>query len=129
VQELWPKLCSPGKAQAMLDAMQTQQQQTAQDFEAESAELSLLEAHVLESACDDPGALLLPHLILPYLRDRLEAQAAQFHAKTAAGSASCTRVSIARPSDTFQEYSHPGTESDTQHAHLHCMLQVWRAPV
>ncbi len=54
----------------MLDAMQTQQQQLAQDFEAESAELSLLEAHVLESACDDPGALLLPHLILPYLRKR-----------------------------------------------------------
>ncbi len=62
MQEFWPRLCSPEKAQAMLDAMQTQQQQLAQDFEAESAELSLLEAHVLDSACDDPGALLLPHI-------------------------------------------------------------------
>lgn len=74
-EEFWPKLCSSGKAQAMLAVMQ--QQQLAQDFEAESAELSLLEAHVVESACDDPGALLLPHLILPYLRKRLEAEAAQ----------------------------------------------------
>ena len=86
----------------MLDAMQTQQQQIAQDFEAESAELSLLESHVLESACNDPGALLLPHLILPYLRKRLEAQAVQFCVKSGAGSASYSRVSVARPPDTFQ---------------------------
>ncbi|DBA99201.1 TPA: hypothetical protein ACH3X3_011820 [Trebouxia sp. C0006] len=46
-QEFWPKLCSPEKAQSMLDAMQTQQQQIAQDFEVGSAELSLLEPHVL----------------------------------------------------------------------------------
>jgi len=29
----------------------------------------------VEAACDDPGALLLPHLILPLLRERLEASA------------------------------------------------------
>ena len=86
----------------MLDAMQTQQHQLAQDFEAGSAELSLLEAHVLESACDDPGALLLPHLILPYLQKRLEAEAAQFHAQTDAGSASYGTVSVARPPDPFR---------------------------
>ncbi len=85
----------------MLDVMQ--QQQLAQDFEAESAELSLLEAHVVESACDDPGALLLPHLILPYLRKRLEAEAAQVCAKTDARSASHSVVSVARPLNTFQE--------------------------
>ena len=102
VQEFWPKLCPAGKAQSVLDAMQTQQQQVAQDFEAGCSELSLLEAHVLESACDDPGTLLLPHLILPYLRKRLEAEAAQFCAKTDAGSASYSRVSVARPPDTFQ---------------------------
>jgi len=87
----------------VIDAMQTQQQQIAQDFEAESAELSLLEAHVVESACDDPGALLLPHLILPYLRKRLEAEAAQVCAKTDARSASHSVVSVARPLNTFQE--------------------------
>lgn len=101
VQEFWPKLCSSGKAQAILAVMQ--QQQLAQDFEAESAELSLLEAHVVESACDDPGALLLPHLILPYLRKRLEAEAAQVCAKTDARSASHSVVSVARPLNTFQE--------------------------
>jgi len=62
VQEFWPKLCPPGKAQSVLNAMQTQQQQIAQDFEAGCVELSFLEAHVLDSACDDPGALLLPHI-------------------------------------------------------------------
>ena len=113
VQEFWPKLCSPGKAQSMLDAMQTKQQQLAQDIEAESAELSLLEAHVLESACDDPGALLLPHLILPYLQKRLEAQAAQFCARTGAGSAGYSRVSVTRPLDNFQEKLHPEKDSDT----------------
>ena len=59
-----------------MDALQTQQQQIAQDFEAGCAELSLLESHVLEPAYDDPGVLLLPHLILPYLWKRLEAEAA-----------------------------------------------------
>lgn len=108
----------------MLDAMQTQQQQLAQDFEAESAELSLLEARVLESACDDPGALLLPHLILPYLRKRLEAEAAQFCAATDAGSASCSGVSVARPPDAFQYKTHPGKELGTQHAHLSRVLRV-----
>ena len=107
VQEFWPKLCSSEKAQAMLDVMQTQQHQLAQDFEAESAELSLLQAHVVESACDDPGALLLPHLILPYLRKRLEAEAAQFDAATDAGSASYSRVSVTRPLDNFQLITAP----------------------
>jgi len=103
LQEFWPKLCSPGRAQSVLNAMQTQQQQLAQDFEAGCVELSPLEAHVVESACDDPGALLLPHLILPYIRKRLEAQAAQFCAKTDAGSASHSRVSVPRPPDTFHK--------------------------
>jgi len=67
-----------------------------------SAKLSLLEAHVLQSACDDPGALLLPHLILPYLQKRFEAEAAQFHAQTDAGSASYGTVSVARPPDPFR---------------------------
>ncbi len=84
-----------------MDALQTQQQQIAQDFEAGCAELSLLESHVLESAYDDPGVLLLPHLILPYLWKRLEAEAAQFCAKTDARPASYSRVSVAWPPDTF----------------------------
>ncbi|KAL0046689.1 hypothetical protein WJX82_007293 [Trebouxia sp. C0006] len=54
-EDFWPKLCSPEKAQTVMDALQTQQQQIAQDFEAGCAELSLLESHVLEPAYDDPG--------------------------------------------------------------------------
>ena len=90
-----------------MDALQTQQQQIAQDFEAGCAELSILESHVLASACDDPGALLLHHLILPYLRKRLKAEAAQFCTETDAGSASCSRVSVARPPAFFQQQSTP----------------------
>ena len=92
--------------------MQTQQQQLAQDFEAGCVELSLLEAPVVEPACDDPGALLLPH-ILPYLRKRLEAQAAQFCAKTDAGSASHSRVSVTRLPDTFHKEKHPEKDPAT----------------
>ena len=49
-----------------MDAMQTQQQ-IAQDFEAGCAELSLLEAHMLESACDDPWSTssASPYLAIP----------------------------------------------------------------
>lgn len=119
-EEFWPKLCSPGKAQSVMDAMQTQQQQLAQDFEAESAELSLLEAHVLESACDDPGALLLPHLILPYLQKRLEAKAAQFCAAADAGSASCSRdvESVALGQAQSNE--------EAEDASLHESIQLYR---
>jgi len=108
----------------VIDAMQTQQQQIAQDFEAGCAELSLLESHVLASACDDPGVLLLPHLILPYLRKRLEGEAAQFCAKIDARSASYSRVSVARPPDTFQYKSQLEKDTNTWYAHLNCMLRV-----
>jgi len=36
----------------------------------------LIEAHVINTACSDPGAVLMPHLILPMLQREIEGKAA-----------------------------------------------------
>ncbi len=38
--------------------------------------LPLVEAHVINTACSDPGAVLMPHLILPMLQRQIEGKAA-----------------------------------------------------
>ena len=39
------------------------------------AVLELLQHQVVDAACDDPAALILPHLVMPLIRDRLETKA------------------------------------------------------
>ena len=39
------------------------------------AVLELLQAQVVDAACDDPAALILPHLVMPFITERLEAKA------------------------------------------------------
>ena len=48
-------------------------------YEEGCAVLPLVEGQVVHAACNDPGAHLLPHLVLPLLRECLEARAAQVH--------------------------------------------------
>jgi len=93
LQKLWPKLCKPEKAQAVLEAMQAQQKQVVKQFQEGCAVLPLLEAHMVEAACDDPGALIVPHLVLPLLREHLEAKTLQLCAGNKLEQASCSKVS------------------------------------
>ena len=44
-------------------------------FEQGCAVVHPLMAQLVEAACDDPGAVLLPQLVLPLLRERLGAKA------------------------------------------------------
>ena len=46
--------------------------------QAGQAVLPLLEAYMVDLACDDPGTVLGPQLILPMLRTRLMARAQKF---------------------------------------------------
>ena len=39
------------------------------------AVLGLLRAQVVDAACDDPASLIVPHLVMPLIKERLEAKA------------------------------------------------------
>ena len=52
--------------------MCVEQQQLERQVQEGCAVLPLLEAQVVHAACSDPGAVLLPHLVLPMLRQHLE---------------------------------------------------------
>ena len=39
------------------------------------AVVELVQAQVVDAACDDPASRILPHLVIPLIRDRLEAMA------------------------------------------------------
>lgn len=72
---MWPKLCKPEEYQAAYKGMQQQLKWVEKHVEEGCAVLPLMEAHVLHSACDDPGAVILSHLILPLLQRCLEDKA------------------------------------------------------
>ena len=72
VQVIWPKLTTPEQSQALYKAMQNQQVYVNKKFQEGCAVLPLMEAQVLHAACDNPGTVVVPHLILPLLRERLE---------------------------------------------------------
>ena len=63
---------------ALHDAVQAQLKEMTKDFEHGRAVVAPLRAQLVEAACDDPGAVLIPHLIVPLLKERLEAKAAAY---------------------------------------------------
>lgn len=75
VQVTWPKLTTPEQSQVLYEAMQQQFKAVKKHFQEGCAVLPLIEAQVVHAACDNPGAVVLPHLILPMLREQLEAKA------------------------------------------------------
>ena len=75
LQEIWPKLSSLEEDKAWYRALQLQQKQLAKHYEEGCAALPLLEGQVVDAACSDPGAVLLPHLILPLLQQEVESKA------------------------------------------------------
>lgn len=74
-KDIWPKLCKPEQNKALREALQVQQAQCMKHFEQGCAVVHPLMAQLVEAACDDPGAVLLPQLVLPLLRERLGAKA------------------------------------------------------
>ena len=55
--------------------MQQQLKLLKKSFQEGCAVLPLMQAQVVHAACDNPGAVVLPHLILPMLREQLEEKA------------------------------------------------------
>lgn len=74
-QVTWPKLTTPEQSHTLYEAMQQQLKSVKKSFEEGCAVLPLMQAQVIHAACDNPGAVVLPHLILPMLREQLEAKA------------------------------------------------------
>ncbi|KAL0024964.1 hypothetical protein WJX77_006455 [Trebouxia sp. C0004] len=74
-KDIWPKLCKPEQTKAVYEALQVQHAESMKHFEQGCAVVQPLMAQLVEAACDDPGAVLLPQLVLPLLRERLEAKA------------------------------------------------------
>jgi hypothetical protein len=76
LQDIWPELTTPEQDKALYKALQLQREQLAKHYEEGCAVMPLMEAHVVNTACSDPGAVLMPHLILPMLQREIEGQAA-----------------------------------------------------
>ncbi|KAA6422724.1 MAG: hypothetical protein FRX49_07259 [Trebouxia sp. A1-2] len=74
-KDIWPKLCKPEQCKAMHEMLQVQHAESMKHFEQGCAIVQSLMAQLVEAACDDPGAVLLPQLVLPLLRERLETKA------------------------------------------------------
>ena len=74
-QELQGKLCTGDRQAAMLKSVQTQHKLMVQHLDDACAVLELLRAQVVEAACDDPASVILPHLVMPLIKERLEAKA------------------------------------------------------
>ena len=65
---------TPENGRALLRCMHVEQQHLEKQVQEGCAVLPLLEAQVVHAACCDPGAVLLPHLVLPMLRQDIEAK-------------------------------------------------------
>ena len=74
-QELQEKLCTGDRQAAVLKSVQTQHKLMLQHLDDACAVLEVLRAQVVEAACDDPASAILPHLVMPLIKDRLEAKA------------------------------------------------------
>jgi len=75
LQHVRPKLYKPDQIQKLHGDLEAQLEEMERLHAEEYAVLLPLETLIVEAACDDPGALFLPHLILPLIREQLEATA------------------------------------------------------
>ena len=73
-QDIWPKIATPEQIAALLKVMQEEQQHMERLVQEGCAVLPLIEGQVVDAACTDPGALLMPHLILPMLRQQIDSK-------------------------------------------------------
>lgn len=76
LQVVWPEVTTSEQDKVLYKALQLQRDQLAKHHDEGLAVMPLMEAHVVCMACSDPGAVLLPHLILPMLQKEIEGKAA-----------------------------------------------------
>ena len=74
VQDIWPRIATPEQGEALLKDMHEEQQQMERLVQEGYAVLPLIEGQMVDAACTDPGALLMPHLILPMLSQQIESR-------------------------------------------------------
>lgn len=77
MQEVWPKMYPPKACAALCKAVQHQHKLLVQQYEDGLAVLPLIEAQVVSAAYRGPEASVIPQLILPLLRQRIETRAAE----------------------------------------------------
>jgi hypothetical protein len=75
LQHARPRLYKPDQIQKLCGDLEAQLEEMEQTHAEECAILLPLETLTVEAACVDPGALHLPQLILPLIREQLEAAA------------------------------------------------------
>ncbi len=73
LQHARPKLYNPDQIQKLRGDLEAQLEEMDRLHAEEYAILLPLETLTVEAACADPGALLLPHRVLPLIREQLEA--------------------------------------------------------
>lgn len=73
---VWPEVTTSEQDKVLYKALQLQRDQLAKHHDEGLAVMPLMEAHVVCTGCSDPGAVLLPHLILPMLQKEIEGKAA-----------------------------------------------------
>ena len=75
MQDSWPRLAGLAESKTQCAAMQKRHTELVRMLEQGCAVLRPLMTQVAEAACDDPAVLILPHLVLPLVRECLEAYA------------------------------------------------------
>ena len=89
MQRLWPKLMTEKEDVAIYKSLQSELQQLDSKIAGGRAALALLEAQLMQAACDDPGAHILDQVVRPLLQQRLIARSKEFYASH--------RVSLCKP--------------------------------
>lgn len=80
MQEVWPKMYPPKACTALCKAVQHQHKLLVQQYQDGLAVLPLIEAQLVCAAYRGPDASVIPPLILPLLKQRLESTAAEVSA-------------------------------------------------
>lgn len=105
-KDIWPKVSTFEQEKVLYEAIKLQRKQLAPFHDEGCAVLPLMEAHVVDAACNDPGAALLPHLILPLLREQIGAKAAEAalqDAKSGSGTSSSNGSRHARATESVMD--------------------------
>ena len=75
LQEIQGQLCTVDRQATLLKSLQTQHKLMLLHLDDAFAVVELLRAQVVDAACDDPASSILPHLVKPLFKERLEARA------------------------------------------------------
>ena len=75
MQDILPKCYTAQQSKTILKDLASQAQSVKQEVDRGTAVVALLQALLTDAACKDPTTVLLQELMLPIIRQRLEAAA------------------------------------------------------